>query len=140
LEDDVEEVLEEEREEKLLNNVERDVTKTENLMVHEDEIMSRPRRTWFENETEKQAAKDAGRRELNGQPDAVKVRGEKKKLSNKEKKRLDLKDERKDSRTWNKGKGDAEVVKKGGAKAMGKAKGKGDRKKGGKPAFKGRKR
>jgi ATP-dependent RNA helicase DDX27 len=140
LEDDIQEVLEEEKEQKLLNNMERDVTKTENLMVHENEIMSRPRRTWFESEREKRAAKDAGRRELNGLPEGVKVKGEKKKLSNKEKKRLDLKDERKESRTWKKGKGDAAAMKSGGPKVMAKAKGKNDKKQAGKAAFKGKKR
>jgi len=100
MEGEVEDVLKEEKEEKALQGAERDVRRGENLVVHEEEIMSRPRRTWFESEKEKAKAKEAGRRELNGE---VGGKREKKKLSNKEKKKLDLRDERKEGRVWKKG-------------------------------------
>lgn len=96
-----------------MNNVERDIRKGENLIVHEEEIKSRPRRTWFESEKEKKAAKDKGRVELNGE---VVLGTKKRKLSNKEKKRLDMKDERKDARMWKKNKHDASGPRKAGNK------------------------
>ncbi|KAK8157706.1 P-loop containing nucleoside triphosphate hydrolase protein [Phyllosticta citrichinensis] len=95
LEDEVEAVLKEEKEEKALSQAEMEVRKGENLVTHADEIMARPRRTWFETEKDKKAARDAGWRQLNDDDAAaVKVKG-KTKLSNKEKKRLDARDERK---------------------------------------------
>ena len=92
LSSEVDEVLAEEKEEKQLAQVEQQLTKGENLVKHEAEIMARPKRTWFETEKEKQEAKKKGVMELNG----VKVKTEKKKLSNKDKKRLDAKKERKE--------------------------------------------
>jgi ATP-dependent RNA helicase DDX27 len=103
--DEIEDVLKEEKEEKLLTVVERDVRRGENLVVHESEIKGRPRRTWFESEKEKLGAKEAGKRELNGELPPKK----KGKLSNKEKKKMDLKDERMDGRMWKKGKGDGQL-------------------------------
>lgn len=50
---EVEEVLKEEKEEKLMRNAEMQMTKGENLIKHRDEIMSRPKRTWFVGEKEK---------------------------------------------------------------------------------------
>ena len=84
LADEVEEVLQEEKTEKQLAQAEMQVNKGENLMKYGHEIMARPKRTWFETETQKRAARKLGRAELNG-PDAK----EKAKLSNKDKKRLD---------------------------------------------------
>lgn len=46
------EVLEEERTEKLLAQAEREITKSENLIKHEAEIKSRPKRTWFESQAD----------------------------------------------------------------------------------------
>jgi len=83
------------------------------LTKHESEIMARPKRTWFETEKEKRDAKNKGRMELNG-PDGVgvvKVRTEKKRLSNKDKKRLDDARERKEGKMWRKGKGSEDAVK-----------------------------
>ncbi|KAA8910861.1 hypothetical protein TRICI_004049 [Trichomonascus ciferrii] len=56
-EDTIQEILEEEKAQKLLAQAERDVQKGENLIKHEQEIKSRPKRTWFESEKEKQADK-----------------------------------------------------------------------------------
>ncbi|KAF1981506.1 DEAD-domain-containing protein [Aulographum hederae CBS 113979] len=118
LEDDVEAVLLEEREERSLNQVERDVRKGENLVNHETEIMGRPRRTWFESEREKRVAKERGKLELNGEKVG---KGKKVKLSNKVKKNLDATRERKEGREWKKGKGERGVkVLEGKGKAKGK--------------------
>jgi ATP-dependent RNA helicase DDX27 len=101
------------------------VKKGENLVTHEKEIMSRPKRTWFESEKDKTRAKEAGWRELNADITAHDntAKKAKKKLSNKEKKRLDLRDQRKDARAWKKGKNDADSVK-AAKKQKHKAKGK----------------
>ena len=104
LEDDVAAVLAEEKEERALGVAERELRKGENLVVHADEIAARPKRTWFESEKEKAEARDKGRVELNGE--IVLGKKGKMKLSNKEKKRLALKDERKETQAWKKGKMD----------------------------------
>ena len=44
---------------RLLTIAEMQVRRGENLMVHEDEIKGRPRRTWFESEADKRAAEPA---------------------------------------------------------------------------------
>ncbi|KAI9831047.1 MAG: nucleolar DEAD-box protein required for synthesis of 60S ribosomal subunit [Sarea resinae] len=102
MEDEVEEIMKEEKEEKQLAQVEMQVRRGENIMTHEEEIMSRPKRTWFESEKDKRAAKKTGRAELNG-PDAAGVKKEKKKLSNKDKKRLDDREARQEGKVWKKG-------------------------------------
>ncbi|KAL4956786.1 P-loop containing nucleoside triphosphate hydrolase protein [Aspergillus filifer] len=83
LEEEIDAVLEEEKVEKQLAQAEMQVTKGENLIKHEAEIKSRPKRTWFETEREKKVAKKNGATELNG------GKREKVKLSNKDKKKLD---------------------------------------------------
>ena len=129
LEDDVEEILKEEKEEKLLANTDMEVRRKENIVDHRDEIMSKPRRTWFESETEKKRAKERGERELNGE-EGVKerrIRAKAGKLSGKEKKILDKGRERREEKVWKKGKRDAEEARKGkgGKERAGKGKGKG---------------
>ncbi|KAL2858209.1 hypothetical protein BJX68DRAFT_262755 [Aspergillus pseudodeflectus] len=84
LADEIDEVIEEEKLERQLAQAEMQVTKSENLIKHEAEIKSRPKRTWFETEREKRVAKKTGATELNGVSKKDKVR-----LSNKDKKRLD---------------------------------------------------
>ena len=88
MDDEVQAVLREEKEEKQLAQAEMQVHKGENLIKHGKEIMSRPKRTWFESEQEKRAARKVGAAELNG-IDAVASKKDKKKLSNKDKKRMD---------------------------------------------------
>jgi len=102
LEDEIEAIMREEKEEKHLAQIEMQVKKGENMIKHEEEINSRPRRTWFETQKDKQAAKEAGRAELNGIREKMKKKGEGK-LSNKDKKKLDSKMERSDVRAWKKG-------------------------------------
>lgn len=129
LADEIEAILVEEQEEKQLAQAEMHVKKGENFMDHHDEIMARPKRTWFETETEKRMAKQAGLIELNG-PQGKK---EKKKLSNKDRKKLDASKERKEGRTWKKGKNDAVATR---ASKASKSKNKVAAKKGGKPGRK----
>ena len=103
LDEEVEAILKEEREEKLLSQTDMAIRKGENIMAHEDEIHARPRRTWFESEREKLQAKKAGREELNGRIGIGKVKSVGK-LSNKDKKALDDKRDRIEGRAWKKGK------------------------------------
>lgn len=102
--DDIEEILQEEKEEKQLSQAEMQITRGQNLVTHEKEIKGRPKRTWFESEKEKREAKKRGGEELNK---VLGVRGEKKKLSNKDKKKLDAHRDRVEGRGGKKkGKGD----------------------------------
>ncbi|KAF3926886.1 hypothetical protein ABW20_dc0104761 [Dactylellina cionopaga] len=93
MDDDVEAILEDEKDEKQLLQAEMHLRKGENMMKYEEEIGSRPRRTWFETEKDKKKAKEAGNVELNG-IDAGKKK--KTKLSGKMKKKLASKDEMND--------------------------------------------
>ncbi|TVY26319.1 ATP-dependent RNA helicase [Lachnellula hyalina] len=129
MKDEIEEILAEEKEDKLLAQSEMEVRKGENLMVHEDEIKGRPKRTWFESEVDKNAAKKMGRAELNGAAAILKKKPGK--LSNKDKKKLDDKDMRTEGKVWKKGR--AERDGKGALEAAKKGKGK-QKIKGGKPA------
>ena len=117
LQDEVEAILKEEKEEKALAGAEMHLRKGENMIQHESEIKSRPKRTWFESEREKQMAKKSGQAELNG---AVGL-GKKKvgKLSKKDKKTLDDRRERKEGRVWKKGKADERRKDKAGRKGKG---------------------
>lgn len=56
----VEEILIEEKQEKEILNAEMQLKKGENMLKHKAEIQSRPRRTWFQSETEKKNAKLLG--------------------------------------------------------------------------------
>ncbi|KAF1343922.1 P-loop containing nucleoside triphosphate hydrolase protein [Delphinella strobiligena] len=105
LEEEIEAVMREEKEEKVLATAEMQMKRTENIMSHEKEIMARTKKTWFESEKDRKAAKEKGRNELNGVigKDGNAVKGPKKKLSNKEKKKLEDKDERREGGGWKKG-------------------------------------
>ncbi|KAJ5614585.1 hypothetical protein N7528_008239 [Penicillium herquei] len=119
---EVEEVLEEEKIEKQMSQAEMQVTKGQNMMKHGAEIMSRPKRTWFETEQQKRLAKKIGAEALNG-PNA---QSKKAKLSNKDKKRLDDAQLRHEGNIgWKKGKADRDGPKSKGKDKKGKGKGKG---------------
>lgn len=105
LEDEIEEVLKEEKEERVLSITERDLKRGENLIIHEDEIKSRPKRTWFETEKEKAAERERGAKALNN-PAGGSVKSKKQKLSHKDKKKLEAKDDRLEGKQWKKGKAD----------------------------------
>ncbi|KAF8849021.1 DEAD-domain-containing protein [Acephala macrosclerotiorum] len=130
--DEIEEILLEEKEDKQLAQVEMQVRKGENIMTHEDEIKGRPKRTWFESELDKQAAKKAGRAELNGAESVLRRKGGK--LSNKDKKKLDDRESRLEGKVWKKGRAERDGK---GALLAAKKEGKGKKKvKGGKPPSK----
>lgn len=127
--DDIEEILVEEKEDKQLAQAEMQVKRGENIIVHEDEIKGRPKRTWFESEADKRAAKKSGRAELNGVESVLK--GKKGKLSNKDKKKLDNRDIREGEKVWKKGRAERD-----GKGALLKEKGKKKEKGGKKPGKK----
>ncbi|TQS37924.1 hypothetical protein Golomagni_01582 [Golovinomyces magnicellulatus] len=116
-EEEIEAILNEEKEEKQLAQLDMQVRKGENIITHEHEIMARPKRTWFESEKEKKAAQQAGKVELNG-PGAIgngekskgvrRIIGGTSKLSNKKKKMLDSRDARVDGKVWKKGRAERE--------------------------------
>ncbi|KAG9101037.1 nucleolar DEAD-box protein required for synthesis of 60S ribosomal subunit [Ceratobasidium sp. 370] len=54
LKTEVEEVLKEEKEEKMMRTAEMELKKSQNMIEHEEEIFSRPKRTWFQTEKEKE--------------------------------------------------------------------------------------
>ncbi|PGH13818.1 ATP-dependent RNA helicase drs1 [Helicocarpus griseus UAMH5409] len=133
MEDEVKEILKEEKEEKQLAQAEMEVTRGSNMIRHEQEIMSRPKRTWFETEKEKLQAKQASFEELNGP--SKKKKG---KLSGKDKKKLDDSRERREGKVWKKGKTEREAKPTGPGKGKdsSKGKGKGKAKAGGKKPIK----
>lgn len=103
LEDELEEVLKEEKEERALSITERDLKRGVNLIEHEDEIKSRPRRVWFESEKDKKSEHQKGAAALNG---PIGKEKKKTKLSGKDRKKLEAKDARSEGKEWKKGKGD----------------------------------
>jgi ATP-dependent RNA helicase DDX27 len=120
LEDEIEEIGREEKEEKQLAQAEMHVKKGENMIQYEEDIMGRPRRTWFETEHDKKKAREAGRTELNGIRESLKKKNSGK-LSNKDKKKLDAKAARSEGQGWKKGR--AERDGKGAVLALKKPKG-----------------
>ncbi|QSS65348.1 ATP-dependent RNA helicase DRS1 [Histoplasma capsulatum] len=133
MQEEVQEILREEKEEKQLAQAEMEVTRGSNLLNHEKEIMSRPKRTWFESEKEKLQAKQRSLEELNGP--SKKKKG---KLSGKDKKKLDDNRERREGKVWKKGKAERETQVRGPVKGKDghKGKGKGKPKAGGKKLLK----
>lgn len=125
---EIHDIIREEKEEKQFAQAEMEMKKGENMIEHEAEIKSRPKRTWFETEHEKKKAREAGKAELNGMREGLKKKTGK--LSNKDKKRLDAKAERAEGMGWKKGKNDALNAK---ANRSQKGKGKGKGKPTGKP-------
>ncbi|KAK4557419.1 hypothetical protein RGQ29_007253 [Quercus rubra] len=61
MEDQVAEILEEEREERTLRKAEMEVSRAENLIAHREEIYSRPKKTWFVTEKEKRLVAKASK-------------------------------------------------------------------------------
>ncbi|KAL8675590.1 MAG: hypothetical protein Q9168_000102 [Polycauliona sp. 1 TL-2023] len=106
LADEIDAILHEEKELKQMGEAERDMRKAENVMEYEDEIKTRPRRTWFESEKEKKEARAKGAVELNGVQGGKSKKEGKGKLSGKERKSLDAGRERREGGVWKKGKGE----------------------------------
>ncbi|KAI6709239.1 hypothetical protein JHW43_008227 [Diplocarpon mali] len=132
MKDEIEEILKEEKEDKQLAQVEMELRKGENIMAHEDEIKGRPKRTWFESEQDKKNAKKVGKAELNGVDSILKKKPGR--LSNKDKKKLDAREERTEGKVWKKGRAERDGK---GALEAARKEGKGRKKvKGGKPVSK----
>lgn len=74
LKPDIEQILQEEKEERALRQAEMQVQKSENMLAHQDEIYSRPARTWFQSDKEKAAAQNVSREAQNAKIDAGKAR------------------------------------------------------------------
>lgn len=130
---EIEEILKEEKEDKLMAQAEMQVRKGENIMLHEEEIKGRPKRTWFETEADKLKAKKSGRQELNGEESnglKKKILAKGSKLSNKDKKKLDDREARTSGAVWKKGRAERD-----GKGALAPVKGK-KKEKGGKPKSK----
>ncbi|GJJ09682.1 hypothetical protein Clacol_003906 [Clathrus columnatus] len=58
LKDEIEAVMKEEKEEKEIRRAEMELKKSQNLLEHEEEIFSRPARTWFQSSKEKEKAEE----------------------------------------------------------------------------------
>jgi ATP-dependent RNA helicase DDX27 len=56
LKDEISDVLREEKEEKQIRRAEMELKKGQNIIDHQNEIFSRPARTWFQTGKEKKAA------------------------------------------------------------------------------------
>ena len=61
MEDEVTEIKSLETEEKNLRRAEMEANKIKNMMIHEEDIQARPRRTWFQTKQEKEAASLIGK-------------------------------------------------------------------------------
>lgn len=64
MEDQVTTILQEEREERALRKAEMEATKAENMIVHQEEIFSRPKKTWFITDREKRLVAKAAKASL----------------------------------------------------------------------------
>ncbi|TIB86636.1 DEAD-domain-containing protein [Wallemia mellicola] len=65
LQDQIDEILKEEKEDRAIRVAEMELQKSKNMIEHEDEIKSRPARTWFQSEKEKKDSKEAGKEQYN---------------------------------------------------------------------------
>lgn len=103
LDAEVEEVLVDEKEERQMRQAEMEIRKGENRVKHEDEIMSRPRRTWFQDQDAKQHAKQRGAAVLNTSDARPTPPQGTRPVTNRDKKRLDARRDRKASMGKKKG-------------------------------------
>ena len=55
-----------------------EANKGHNLLVHEDEIASRPKKTWFMSETEKKRVREMSKKLANGEEETEDAKGKKK--------------------------------------------------------------
>ncbi|CAK7890775.1 ATP-dependent RNA helicase Drs1p [[Candida] anglica] len=109
----IQEVLDEEVQAKEILQAEMELTKASNMMKHEKEIQSRPKRTWFETEKEKKAHKTPVMQQLTKHGKAI---------NSKKRKQIEAKKERDGERSYKKTKVDR--MSKPQPKGKGKKKGK----------------
>jgi ATP-dependent RNA helicase DDX27 len=79
--EDVKTILEEEKEEKSLRDAEQQLSKAQNMIDHHDEIMSRPKREWFQSVQSKEKAKLASANDKLGKSGEEEVGSKKNKRS-----------------------------------------------------------
>uniref|UniRef100_A0A2N9FFG6 Helicase C-terminal domain-containing protein n=1 Tax=Fagus sylvatica TaxID=28930 RepID=A0A2N9FFG6_FAGSY len=96
MEDQVAEILEEEREERVLRKAEMEVSRAENLIAHREEIYSRPKKTWFVTEKEKKLVAKASKASVEKEKNSGKVL-----ISAQEAEDLKMKEKRKREREKN---------------------------------------
>lgn len=96
METEIESILAEEKEEKLLSNTERDLLRSENMIRHEAEIFSRPKREWFQSKREKEVSKEAARQAFQTHVTGMGEKIRKRDLSGKAHKRLEHKNQARD--------------------------------------------
>lgn len=70
---EIEAVLQEEKLEKTLRQTESELEKGENMLKYREEILARPKRTWFQSEKDKEQAKVLGKKAWNDKMDNVEV-------------------------------------------------------------------
>ncbi|ORY82652.1 P-loop containing nucleoside triphosphate hydrolase protein [Protomyces lactucae-debilis] len=106
LEEEIEAVLKDESQERQMRQAEMELKRGENNLKYREEIQARPRRTWFTTEDEKQKSSQRGKELLNGADGksaaAAKQKQAPKPISNKDKKRLDAKRDRKEGKVYGK--------------------------------------
>lgn len=73
LSSEIEAVMQEEKLEKTLRQTEVELEKGENMLKYKDEILARPKRTWFQSEKDKEQAKVLGQKAWNNKMDNVEV-------------------------------------------------------------------
>ncbi|KAJ1888261.1 nucleolar DEAD-box protein required for synthesis of 60S ribosomal subunit [Coemansia sp. IMI 209127] len=66
LADQVKVVMDQVREERVMKDAEMQVAKASNMLDYKDEIINRPRRTWFQTTKERKMSKDASGKEYVG--------------------------------------------------------------------------
>lgn len=93
LKPEVEQILQEEKEERAIRQAEMEVQKSENMLTHHDEIYSRPARTWFQSDKAKIEAQNASREQQNTKVDASKARDRLAGLSRRKKRNRLLREE-----------------------------------------------
>jgi hypothetical protein len=71
LEEEMVNVMKEERMRAKVAAAEEEATRAENMILHEAEISARPARTWYQTETQKKALRDAGREKVKAELEAL---------------------------------------------------------------------
>ena len=107
LKPDIEQILQEEKEEKALRQAEMQVQKGENMIAHQEEIFSRPARTWFQSDKAKAQAKEASKEAYIAKMDSKKGKDRFAGLSRKQRRNKIMREE--DAKETNRGEVDAAI-------------------------------
>lgn len=93
LKPEIEQILQEEKEERAIRQAEMQVQKSENMITHQDDIFSRPARTWFQSDKAKAEAKAASKDTYVAKMDAKKAKDRFAGLSRKQKRNKIMREE-----------------------------------------------